>query len=45
MYNSAHCHALVSQSSLWLSGALWAVVILGVGFVFFWRAEVQYGRG
>jgi len=45
LFNSAHCHALVSQSGLWLFGALWAVVILIVGFVFFWRAEVQYGRG
>jgi teichoic acid transport system permease protein len=45
MFNSAHCHAVVSQSNLWLFGALWAVVILLAGFVFFWRAEVQYGRG
>jgi teichoic acid transport system permease protein len=45
LFNSAHCHAVVSQPGLWLFGALWAVVILVVGFVFFWRAEVQYGRG
>ena len=45
MFNSAHCHAVVSQSSLWLAGAAWAVVILVAGFLFFWRAEVQYGRG
>jgi teichoic acid transport system permease protein len=45
IFNSAHCPAVVSQSSLWMFGALWAVVILVVGFIFFWRAEVQYGRG
>ena len=45
MFNSAHCAAVVSQANLWLFGALWAVVILVVGFIFFWRAEVQYGRG
>jgi teichoic acid transport system permease protein len=43
--NAAYCHAIVSTPDLWLFGALWAVVILGVGFVFFWRAEVRYGRG
>jgi teichoic acid transport system permease protein len=45
IFNSAHCQAVVSQSSLWLFGALWAVVILVIGFLFFWQAEVQYGRG
>jgi teichoic acid transport system permease protein len=45
MFNSAHCAAVVSQANLWIFGALWAVVILLVGFIFFWRAEVQYGRG
>jgi teichoic acid transport system permease protein len=45
LFNSAHCHAVVSMDNLWLFGALWAVVILVVGFIFFWRAEVQYGRG
>ena len=45
IFNSAHCPAVISQSSLWMFGALWAVVILVVGFLFFWHAEVQYGRG
>jgi teichoic acid transport system permease protein len=45
MFNSAHCPQVVSQTNLWLFGALWAIVILVVGFIFFWRAEVQYGRG
>jgi len=44
-FNSAHCPAVISPSSLWMFGALWAVVILVVGFLFFWHAEVQYGRG
>ncbi|HEY2443950.1 MAG TPA: ABC transporter permease [Streptosporangiaceae bacterium] len=44
-YYSAYCHEVVSQANLWLFGAAWAVVILLVGFVFFWRAEVRYGRG
>jgi teichoic acid transport system permease protein len=45
LLNSAHCQAVVSQGNLWLFGAAWAVVILIVGFIFFWRAEVRYGRG
>ena len=44
-YDSAYCHAVISQTHLWLAGAGWAVVALVVGFIFFWRAEVQYGRG
>jgi len=43
--NSAYCHAVASQTGLWLAGAAWAVVVLVAGFAFFWRAEVQYGRG
>lgn len=43
--NSAYCHAVASQPGLWLAGAAWAVVALLAGFFFFWRAEVQYGRG
>jgi teichoic acid transport system permease protein len=44
-YNSAYCHPVISEAHLWLAGAGWAVVALVVGFIFFWRAEVQYGRG
>ncbi len=29
----------------WPVGAAWAVVVLVIGFVFFWQAEEQYGRG
>jgi teichoic acid transport system permease protein len=43
--NSAHCREVVSQADLWISGAAWAVVVLIAGFIFFWRAEVRYGRG
>jgi teichoic acid transport system permease protein len=45
MYDSAYCHALVSQTNLWLFGVAWAVAALVIGFIFFWRAEVRYGRG
>ena len=45
LYDSAYCHAVASTPILWLAGAGWAVVTLAAGFVFFWRAEVRYGRG
>ena len=44
-FYSAYCHPIVSQSNLWIFGAVWALLFLLVGFIFFWRAEVQYGRG
>jgi teichoic acid transport system permease protein len=44
-FYSAHCAPAVSVSHLWMWGAGWAVVTLVAGFVFFWRAEVDYGRG
>jgi teichoic acid transport system permease protein len=43
--NSAYCHAIANTTDLWLFGTLWAVVVLVAGFVWFWRAEVRYGRG
>jgi teichoic acid transport system permease protein len=45
LQDSAYCHGIASLGHLWLMGAAWAIVALVVGFVFFWRAEVQYGRG
>jgi teichoic acid transport system permease protein len=45
LYDSAHCAPLVSTPELWLYGAGWAVAALVLGFIFFWRAEVNYGRG
>jgi len=44
-YGSAYCHPTVVSSHLWLLGAGWAVVALLLGFWFFWRKEVFYGRG
>jgi teichoic acid transport system permease protein len=44
-YYSAHCAPLVSTPGLWLAGAGWALAALVIGFLFFWRAEVTYGRG
>ena len=44
--NSAYCHSVVpSISHLWIWGAGWAVLAIGIGFIFFWRAEARYGRG
>lgn len=30
---------------VWLSGFLWAVLMVLFGFTYFWRAEARYGRG
>jgi len=30
---------------LWLKGGAWALLVLVVGFVYFWRGEAEYGRG
>jgi len=44
-YGSAYCHPTLISSHLWLFGAGWAVAALLLGFLFFWRKEVFYGRG
>jgi teichoic acid transport system permease protein len=44
-YDSAHCHYYADPHHFWLYGVAWAVVALGFGFLFFWRAEAKYGRG
>lgn len=44
-YGSAYCHATFVSSHLWLFGIGWAVVALLLGFWYFWRKEVYYGRG
>ena len=36
---------LPSIPSLWICGVGWAVVMVVIGFLFFWRAEARYGRG
>jgi teichoic acid transport system permease protein len=42
---SAYCHPTFISSHLWEFGVGWAVVALLLGFWFFWRKEVFYGRG
>jgi teichoic acid transport system permease protein len=44
-YWGAYCQGYVSPHYYWLIAAGWAVLALGVGFIFFWRAEARYGRG
>ena len=44
-YWSAYCHPTFVSSHLWLFGLGWAVVMLVLGFWYFWRKEVFYGRG
>jgi hypothetical protein len=44
-YGSAYCHPTVISTHLWLFGAGWAVAALLLGFWYFWRKEVNYGRG
>jgi len=45
LYYSGSCRATFISSHLWQIGAGWAVVALVFGFWFFWRKEVNYGRG
>jgi teichoic acid transport system permease protein len=35
----------MSEPHQWLVAVAWAVVMLVVGFVYFWRGEKEYGRG
>ncbi len=44
-YGSAYCRPSVISTHLWLFGAGWAVAALLLGFWYFWRKEVNYGRG
>ena len=39
------CHLVVGNSSLWLYGVGWAIAAIVIGYLFFWQAEVTYGRG
>jgi teichoic acid transport system permease protein len=41
----AYCHAIVTNSDLWLAAVCWGVGFFVVGLVFFWQAESKYGRG
>ncbi len=42
---SGYCHPTFISAHLWEFGIGWAVVTLVLGFWFFWRKEVFYGRG
>ncbi|HXL16240.1 MAG TPA: hypothetical protein VN961_01830, partial [Streptosporangiaceae bacterium] len=44
-YGSAYCHATFVSSHLWLFAVGWALVAMLLGFWYFWRKEVNYGRG
>jgi len=44
-FGSAYCQPTFISSHLWLFAAGWAVVALLLGFWYFWRKEVNYGRG
>jgi teichoic acid transport system permease protein len=41
----ANCHAIVTNSDLWVAAVCWGVGFFVVGLIFFWRAEHVYGRG
>jgi teichoic acid transport system permease protein len=45
LYDSAYCHYYANPDHFWYYGIGWAAFALVVGFFFFWRAEVKYGRG
>jgi teichoic acid transport system permease protein len=45
LYNSAYCHPLGNPAHYWYYAIGWAAVALVIGFFYFWRAEVKYGRG
>jgi teichoic acid transport system permease protein len=44
-FGSAYCQPTFISSHLWLFAVGWAVVALLLGFWYFWRKEVNYGRG
>ncbi len=39
-----HAPLASTPSELWIKGAAWALIMLVVGFVYFWRGEAEYGR-
>ncbi|MET9617980.1 ABC transporter permease [Kitasatospora indigofera] len=45
IYNQHEAHYQKLPAHLWTYGIGWAVVMLVIGFVFFWKAEEEYGRG
>jgi teichoic acid transport system permease protein len=45
LYNSKYCMPVINPDLNWPLAAGWAVLVMVVGFFFFWRAETRYGRG
>lgn len=45
LYDSAHCAPYANPNYFWFFGIGWALLAIVVGFFFFWRAEMRYGRG
>jgi teichoic acid transport system permease protein len=41
----AHCHAIVTNTDLWLAAVGWGAGFFVIGLIFFWQAENLYGRG
>ena len=41
----AHCHAIVTNTDLWIAAVGWGAGFFIIGIVFFWQAENKYGRG
>jgi teichoic acid transport system permease protein len=41
----AHCHAIVTNTDLWVAAVGWGAGFFVVGMIFFWQAESKYGRG
>jgi teichoic acid transport system permease protein len=41
----ANCHAIVTNSDLWIAAVGWGLGFFIVGLIFFWKAEHVYGRG
>jgi teichoic acid transport system permease protein len=44
-FGSAYCHPTYISSHLWLFALGWGLLALLLGFWYFWRKEVNYGRG
>ncbi len=44
-FDSAYCHPIGNPAHYWYYAVGWAVLALVIGFFYFWRAEVRYGRG
>jgi teichoic acid transport system permease protein len=41
----ATCHAIVTNTDLWIAAVGWGIGFFVVGLLFFWQAEHMYGRG